>query len=134
MRNAPSIKIIIQSGILHGAKGLPCHKTQEDIAEEFRRILKCEKTGRDILSDDYPSVAEYRKHCARPQRAMVRMLALSDLIGAYGVESVETENTGEWADYVNTGDTYAPTVVFFRGTYRLSTLGDFIERSRVKFR
>lgn len=53
--------------------------------------------------------------------------------GLCGVESCEARN-GERADYLNTGDTYADTIIFWRGKYRVQSLGDFIERIKVKFK
>ena len=44
-----------------------------------------------------------------------------------GVEGVEEAKTGLYADYLNTGDTYAPTVIYWRGAYRVQSLGDFVE-------
>jgi hypothetical protein len=62
------------------------------------------------------------------------LAAVDILIGGYGVEPFETKNTGEWAEYVNTGDTYNPTLVLFRGDFHFTTVGDFIERSRITFK
>jgi len=56
--------------------------------------------------------------------------------GLYGIESCET-TTGEYADYLNTGDTYAPTLIYWRGAYRVQSVGDFIEtmeRNSVRFK
>ena len=50
--------------------------------------------------------------------------------GLHGVESCETTH-GEYADYLNTGDSYAPTLIYWRGTYRVQSLGDFVERHSV---
>lgn len=46
--------------------------------------------------------------------------------GLHGVEAVQSAG-GEYADYLNTGDTYAPTVIYWRGRYRVQSLGDFVE-------
>lgn len=72
-----------------------------------------------------------------PKWCDIRMTILNSIdAGLYGVESCET-NSGEYADYLNTGDSYAPTVIFWRGNYRVQPLGDFIEtmeRQSVKFK
>ena len=133
MKRAPTVATILQSGILHNAPGLTRHTSQEAIAEELRRILKCENTS-EIHNTDYPSVTEYRKTYGQPQKYMVRLLAVSDLIGGFGVESAETARGGEWLDYVNVGETYAQTIVYFRGVYSFCTLGGYIENSRVAFK
>ena len=79
--------------------------------------------------------AEHARQCFNPPKLYeLRMLALNACGNFHGVEGAETAAGGEWADYLNAGDTYAPTVIRWRGTYRVQSLGDFIERSRVKFR
>jgi hypothetical protein len=52
---------------------------------------------------------------------------LNELAGTHGIESFETRRDG-WCDYLNAGDTYAPTLVWFRGKYRVTTWGDIAER------
>ena len=75
----------------------------------------------------HPAGAARIKECFhRPKWYDVRLHALDSLGDTHGVESCETES-GEFADYLNTGDSYAPTVIFWRGNYRVQSLGDFIE-------
>lgn len=62
----------------------------------------------------------------RPTTPDVRMHALNSEAGTFGVEYVQSHH-GEHAEYLNTGDTYAPTIIHWRGTYRVQSLGDFIE-------
>ena len=45
--------------------------------------------------------------------------------GLFGIEGIQAGD--EWATYLNTGDSYAPTIIFWRGNYRVQSLGDFIE-------
>lgn len=78
------------------------------------------------------------RDCLRgPATAHIRMHVLNALDrGLHGVECVETTK-GEFADYLNTGDMYAPTVIRWRGNYRVQSLGDFVEvqeRAGVKFK
>jgi len=64
----------------------------------------------------------------------VRLHILNSLdAGLHGVESVGSTK-GEHAYYLNTGDRYADTVIYWRGKYRVQPLGDFIERNRVGFK
>lgn len=61
-----------------------------------------------------------------------------NLPGFYGVEHAFTESGGVGFSYLNTGDTYSPTIVRRNGsdTYRISTMGDEVEameRKGVKF-
>lgn len=62
-----------------------------------------------------------------PKTYDLRMHALNACdSGLHGVESVQSVGC-QHADYLNTGDTYAPTVIYWRGKYRVQSLGDFIE-------
>ena len=61
-----------------------------------------------------------------PTVSDVRMHVLDALAGTHGVESFDTR--AGWCDYLNAGDTYAPTLVRFKGRYRVTTWGDIAER------
>lgn len=67
----------------------------------------------------------------------VRMNILDSIEpGLYGVDCAETVS-GEYADYLNAGDSYTPTIIFWQGNYRVQSIGDFIEtmeRRGVKFK
>jgi len=45
----------------------------------------------------------------------------------FGVESAEL-TPGEWITYLNTGDTYEPTVYHWRGRFHAGAWGDVAER------
>jgi hypothetical protein len=62
-----------------------------------------------------------------PGTADLRMAALDALLGTHGVEGFETTR-GESVLYLNAGDTYTPTIVRFRGHYRVACWGDIAER------
>lgn len=78
--------------------------------------------------------------CANAKNWQLRMHALNAAGGFHGVESLQTErqsngySADEYADYLNAGDSYLPTVIYWRGRYRVQSVGDFIERSRVHWR
>ena len=70
-----------------------------------------------------------------PETYDLRMYALNMLAECYGVESIESTQ-GEYASYLNTGDTYNNTIIYWRGNYRVQPIGDFVEvmeRQRVYF-
>jgi hypothetical protein len=71
-----------------------------------------------------------------PDTYVMRLHALNLLdSGLHGVEYCRA-HTGEYAEYLNTGETYAETLIYWRGRYRVQSLGDFIEtleRNGVKF-
>ena len=134
MKRTFSVTRMLTSGILEKARGLPRHKTQEDVAAEVRKILKTENTWLDISSDDYPSVKAYRETARKTFGSIAALYALNDLIGGFGLECAETARGGEWLEFVNMEDSYAATFVYFRGVFSLCSLGDYIETSRVKFK
>lgn len=133
--HAPNVQRLIA---LIGNANIPDHLGDaEAAAHEIRRIWKLERGATapnkvyplGVHSDQYPSVDAYRNQCDNPQRPMVQMLAINDIIGGHGIESAETENTGEYLDYINTGDSYNPTVIYWRGRMSLCDggLGGFLE-------
>lgn len=106
-------------------------------AEKAREILRADKTPAR-WSDESEGVARLRhtwRHCAEgPSKAEIKLAYLNDLCGGFGVEHYQTASTGEWAMTINTGDTYNPTVTWFRGRWFLCDLGEFVEkRARVAF-
>ena len=65
----------------------------------------------------------------------LQMEALNDASGLHGVECMRSHN-GEYAEYLNAGDSYAGTIIYWRGSYRCTSIGDFIEtleRQRIYF-
>ena len=91
------------------------------------------KTARGILdgSIDPESVSkaarDYVSQCYHaPPNYLVKLYALNELGDFFGVEYAEHPTQG--FDYLNAGDTYAPTLVL-RGPdwYQVTTVGDVIE-------
>ncbi len=100
----------------------------------------------DILADLYrvkPLEACRRAlHLTRKIKRVERLEAINKLLGFYGTEAIRGAwQNGFWADivaaYVNTGETYALTVIEQRGATRfhnsrffVSSMGDFVERNQ----
>lgn len=94
----------------------------EDEAKQARTILETENTTTiSSPSVDYARKTAYNRH----KKSFIKLLALSDLGGFYGVEHIQVGQ--EYADYLNTGDTYIPTLIYWRGGYRVQSIGDFTE-------
>lgn len=72
-----------------------------------------------------------------PETEDLRLSVLNSIEnGLFGVECI-ISTKGEYADYLNTGDTYNTTLIYWNGNYRVQSLGDFIEtmqRQGVKFK
>jgi hypothetical protein len=95
-----------------------------DNAPRARAILEMTRAE---LEATPAGAARVRECYTSPTTPDVRLHVLDDLAGTYGVEAFETRHDG-WCDYLNAGDTYAPTLVRFRGRYRVTTWGDIAER------
>lgn len=99
-----------------------------DNAREARAVLKM---SRDELENHPVGAARVRECYHAPMTWDLRMNILNSIGGFYGVESIEGTR-GEWAEYLNAGDTYAATIIYWRGRYRVQSLGDFIETQERK--
>lgn len=99
------------------------------------------REAKRILTMDYaqlrqlPAAQERIAECLHPPKKWdVRMHCLNAIEpGLHGLESAQTASGDEWAEYLNAGDSYAPTLIYWRGNYRVQSLGDFVERSHVRF-
>ena len=83
----------------------------------------------------FPKTCEWVNSCYNQPRRICRiMAALVELFECYSSEAIWGDS-GEFgwpvAEYLNTGDTYSPTILFRRdlGRFQLTTWGDFYERN-----
>lgn len=72
-------------------------------------------------------LARIRECYNSPKTSDVRLHCLDALLGTFGVEAFQTRN-GTWVEYLNTGETYSPTIVRMNGHYRIASWGDIAER------
>ena len=56
----------------------------------------------------------------------LKMQLFNILLDLHGVESFETKQG--YCDYINTGDTYNATIVYFMGRYIVSSWGNIAEK------
>lgn len=107
------------------------------------RVFSDAKQARAILEMSHAELSKTEAGAARIRECLnppkwwdVRMHALNAIEpGLHGVESMESTR-GEYAEYLNAGDTYADTLIYWRGRYRVQSVGDFVEtmeRSSVNF-
>ena len=98
----------------------------------LRRLLESNKAVRE-----HPAAVELARQCYNPPGlAYMRMTALNTEAGTFGVEAVwykgESPNDCTSApafEYLNTGDTYAATIIRWSdGRYRVASWGDIVER------
>ena len=95
----------------------------------LRRLLESNAAVRE-----HPAVVELVRKCYHaPRLAYQRMTALNHEAGTYGIECVrESPNDCTSAPafkYLNTGDTYTPTIIRWRnGRYVVCDWGSIVER------
>ena len=80
--------------------------------------------------EEHPAGRERIEECYHhPEWWDVRMHVLNDVLHMHGVESIEVRDDGIscYADYLNTGETYATTILHWEDEYRLESVGDFVE-------
>ena len=95
-----------------------------DQARQARAILEMSRAELETLPAGAARVAE----CYNPPATSdLRMTCLDALAGTHGVGGFETRRNG-WCEYLNAGDTYAITLVRYRGRYLVTTWGDIAER------
>jgi hypothetical protein len=113
-------------------KRLPSIRTLRSVfqhrAPEARRILEMTRAELEAHPVGAARVAE----CYHaPTTRDLRMAALNSLdSGLYGVEGFVIGRRNGDADtvwYLNAGDTYTPTLVFWAGAYRVESWGDRVE-------
>lgn len=90
----------------------------------------------------FPRAVEWVRSCYHPPRPQaLKLAALDELLGTYGVEAIQPE--GAWVDryygsnvasYLNTGETYAPTLLLDheQQRWKLTSWGDFLEAWEAK--
>ena len=103
-------------------------KTLPHIDAGKAAILKTLLTASRSTLEAHPAGAARLAECYHaPSTSDLRLTCLDAEMGTYGVEAFHTEN-GELVEYLNAGDTYTPTIVRFRGNYRVACWGDIAER------
>ncbi len=102
---------------------------------------KCAQLVRDIIhgkvsleeNEQFPQTAKWFLQCHNPPKSQeLKMSALNELLGCYGVEAIGDFNNYPPVchfEYLNTGDTYSATIIRFPGgRYVVSSWGDEVER------
>lgn len=75
----------------------------------------------------FPKTADWVRQCYNcPSLHELTMSALDEVVETYGVESITT--SGGVLEYLNAGDTYAVTLLFWRGLLRVGCYGDIVEK------
>jgi hypothetical protein len=95
-------------------------------AKQARAILEMNRWQLEQLDAGDARIREC--YCA-PKTYDIRLHCLNAICDdAYGVEAFQLKD-GSYCDYLNTGDTYAPTLMRVHGRYRVASWGDIAERN-----
>lgn len=113
---------------------LPSVKTLREVfadqAPQARKILEMSRA--QLL--ELPAGAARAAECFNPPKTYdIRMHCLNAIASTHGIEAAENAD-GEYMDYLNAGDPYAVTLLYWRGSYRVACWGDIAENPRNKFR
>lgn len=114
----------------------------KDKAKEARKIIDTRafnsKGTLSLRLWKFQSVKNRVNECHRmPGWLDLKMTALNELGEFAGTEAMERVNGEEYAEYLNAGDTYVPTLIFWRGRWRVQCIGDFVEvmeRRSIRFK
>jgi hypothetical protein len=103
-----------------------------DKAPQLRKLLEVKNAGKLHASmDDFPDTAKWLNSCYNPPSFHdLKMSMANELLGTYGVEHIPhgKNKRSPSFEYCNAGDTYASTLLFVNGSYRVGSWGDIVER------
>lgn len=119
-QNYPSIKTLMS---------VNQDKTSLEAAKLARTILAASKRSE---LESLPVYDQYYQrigiHMYNPHSFNELKMQLLDLaLEGYGVEAFRTEKRG-YCDYINFGDTYITTIVYFQGRFSVCSWGDIAEK------
>ncbi len=100
----------------------------QDRAHEARRILEMRRA--DLLA--HPVGAARASECYHPPKTFDLRLTVLDSLdtGLHGIEGFDLgrrDGTQATVWYLNAGDVYVATIVYWNGAYRVESWGDRVE-------
>ena len=113
---------------------IPSIKKLDQVAPGKGRILRQLLISEDAVLN-HPAAQALEQQCyGKPSLVQLRMEALNAEAEMYGVECVRFKDGSLAFEYLNTGDSYYPTIIRWSdGRYRVSSWGDIVERSGAKY-
>lgn len=110
----------------------PSLKTLEQITTPEKAIELRELAQKKRKIRDYKVVSEWCKSCYHQPSYIERFLCAADeILETFGVEYIEVEGSSRAVyAYCNTGDAYAPTLIYSyeTGAFSVRSWGDIVER------
>lgn len=120
MKRAPSIKRLMEAFSIDAKR-----------AGLVRSLIKREPGTRTWDRNLFPESNRYFDRCRIAPRYSERVLhCLNEVLGMHGVEVI-TRDGNVVAKYLNSGDTYTPTLMRINGRFQIASVGDYAERNRV---
>lgn len=99
-------------------------KVDISTAKKALKILRGKYTDEQLM--EFDSVRQLYNY----DREYAIQLVLNELLGCYGIEAIHDPECDDVivADYLNVGETYAPTIIFpIEGSPFIGSWGDFVE-------
>lgn len=109
---------------------LNCTREQADLA---RALIRGEEPTLD--NPRFPRSNVYFSSCySRPRRTARILACLDELLETHGVEPIwGSDPFHPVAEYLNTGETYAQTLLFTGRSFLLTSWGEWIERNQARY-
>lgn len=105
--------------------------TIEELAQVFTEPVKAQEILtihiEDLLANNKSARRRVAECFHRPSDVDIRFHALNDLERLYGVEGIEI-GFNDFIDYLNTGDTYATTLLHHKGRFWVGSWYDEVKR------
>jgi hypothetical protein len=104
-----------------------------ETAKRIRGVVKDQIDPED--ESLFPKTSKWIRSCYnRPSKTALKLSALNELIGGFGVEGIGRNDNPPYTppyEYINTGDTYAATIIRdnLRNRYFVSDWGTIVERN-----
>ena len=115
---------------------LPSVKTLESaFPGKGKALRQALEAKRSELANHPAGAARIAECCNPPKTSDVRMRVLNSIAETFGAEYIahrdDTSTQALGIEYLNTGDSYAPTIVRSceTGRYRVASWGDLVERN-----
>jgi len=109
-------------------------RVTSEMATRLRAIMAGEVRITGNL--DFPATNRWIDACYhKPRRLDLILSAMDETFETFGVEPLRNRDGDCVAEYLNTGDSYAPTILFLHETraFRVSSWGDFVETNERRY-
>lgn len=116
-KNFPSLKTLMT---------INRNRTSKESAILARKILTLKTT--EDLEDVAYQLGDNDLYLGCYSRRELRLALLNKVLGGFGVESICNKD-GKYLDYINFGDTYDTTIIFWNNRYIVSSWGDIVEKN-----